>query len=951
LTEAPDSYEVIYGRPRAFIIFISSKMAGGALAAERQAAIEAVEEFRPARPWAWEKDAPAGSIYAEDECVQRAGNSDALVLIVDDELTPVTGKEFEAAERGTATVIVLARRGANQNAELEHFIAEVREQAITKEFSGLDELKAEVDLALWEWFVRGGRTLGLQVQAQRKSSTDLALLETTELGSGSEGRSLREELERLRGEVKSGEAQTALAEIYSWAEMATEADHFPLAAILLAQLLKIIPSAEIDERSRGWILNLEGRVAGGIGSGDPNQFFEQMRQIGIAIEDTELISTAHQNLGVQAVIAHDHELARNHLKTSFELKQESDDVYGAIQVALNLCNVLIGEGSYEAAWNLLGEIDPFIRGPETSRLRSSIEGQRGLIRTHEKRFEEARELFSDSLRHARQANSSGRQALALQNLGANAMERGQQKEALRWYRKADAIAQNLEERSRMRILAGAIGTALGELGYWDEAAAEFARAARIAESLGDIPAEAEAWANVGACWLELGRPEEALRLVDETLADPRAERSPDSRAAQLRNLAEVLEQLERSEDALQRLEEAANLAEDPELEDAALQRAAEIALLHPGLGHQAEGYLRRSLALQRQSGTSVDAAWRAATIGAQLSNSSQAAKAPEFFTLALRVFSRNGDRRRAFHVRNDRGIAWSKTENLAAARKDMKAALELAVEIGDSNLEFQAEMNLGEIERRSERLDSSGEHLSRALALAEQSGDRADRAATLNQLGLLEVNRGDLEAAEAAYGDALTLAKELKDTTIQAEAFGGLGGVAYRRERFAEAARRFEQAIRKYGNVISTGLAEDLGGLALSRAARGEAREEELQRLIDVSGRLGWDQPCAEELAECGRLMHAESGDPDDAVSLQAMALSCALRSITADLSGGDNELADLLNFVLIRGTMWMSELPDYDDRKRQMLDEAIDNLNFDREAMSFLEGMIETIESVMNEG
>ncbi|HYI97532.1 MAG TPA: hypothetical protein VEX68_28600 [Bryobacteraceae bacterium] len=67
MLEQDDPRDNLYGRPRAFVVFISSKMASGALAAEREAAISVVGEFRPARAWAWAKDAPAGSFYSEEE--------------------------------------------------------------------------------------------------------------------------------------------------------------------------------------------------------------------------------------------------------------------------------------------------------------------------------------------------------------------------------------------------------------------------------------------------------------------------------------------------------------------------------------------------------------------------------------------------------------------------------------------------------------------------------------------------------------------------------------------------------------------------------------------------------------------------------------------------------------------------------------------------------------------
>ncbi len=56
-----------------------------------------------------------GSFCSEEECVKRAGTSEALVLIVEDELTRVTRGRACA---DTATVIVLARRGVRHDPRL-----------------------------------------------------------------------------------------------------------------------------------------------------------------------------------------------------------------------------------------------------------------------------------------------------------------------------------------------------------------------------------------------------------------------------------------------------------------------------------------------------------------------------------------------------------------------------------------------------------------------------------------------------------------------------------------------------------------------------------------------------------------------------------------------------------------------------------------------------------------
>jgi tetratricopeptide (TPR) repeat protein len=947
-----DQSNMLFERDRSFIVFISSKMAGGALEVERRAAISAVENFRPARAWAWERDAPAGSFYSEEECVRRAGSSDALVLIVEDELTRVTKAEFDAARAGTATVIVLARRGVQQDRGLERFISEARRSAITKEFDDLDGLQSEIDLALWEWFVRGGRTLALQTRERLSDgSSDLALLDEAEIVH-SDGKeiTLNEAIEALEVELGAGSGEEALWELYGWAATATDEGHFPLARVLLNKLREVIPAESIDETARGWILNLEGRIASGEGAIGAAHHFEQMRQIGIATDDKDLASTALQNLGVQAVIEDDHDLARRYLREGFELKTETDDNFGAFQIALNMCNVFIGEGEFEVAHSLLDDLEPFLRGPQTNDLQATVHGHRGMVLAKEGELELAKKEFQESLRFARKAHSGARQVVALQNLGANAMAQGREREALRWLGKAIAIADGLGDRNRLKILRAARGNAFSEADDWQQASEEFASSAQLAAELGDLAGEAEAWGNVAACWSKLGRPEEALRLIEQFLSGPATGASPAWRAAQLRNLGEILEQMGELEGALKRLDEASRLAEDPELRDEYLKRAAEIALAHPGFGEQALDSLGRSLDLQRELGTPADVAWRAANIGAQLSDTSQVAAAPGYFGLALRVFARNGDRRRAFYVRNDRGIALSRAGDLKRAIKDTEAALRIAEEIGDPRLEFQAQLNLGELERRRGRLPQAEVWESRALKLAQETSDLRAEGSALNTLGLIKADGEQFELAERAYKDALAIGRKLRDEKLQCGALGGLGGLAYRRGRWREAVKRFEQAVRRHGDFDTEALAEDLGGLALSRAARGQVVEAEIQRLVNVSGVIGWDRHAAGELAECALLLSQFGGDLGEAVSTAAIAITCALRE--EFLAGAPDDAVDgeTLATVIIKAVVWMRRRADYDDLKSRLLAEVEESLKIDPGEFGLVPQLFEQAEMVLAE-
>lgn len=933
-----DPRNLLYERPTYFKVFISSKMRDGALAAERNAAIETVDDFRPARAWAWERDSVAGSFYSEEECVRQAGTSDALILILEADLTEVTEAEYKAARSSGANVIVLHRQGAEQSAEVSRLVARAREEGISREFSDLDELRSEIDSALWQWFVRGGRMMALQVREHRQQGHDRSLLDQALVGDvKGERKPLAEAVEASRELVAEGKTVEAFEDLYSWASMAADERHYPLARLLLAELGEIVPAAEIDQQMRGSIFNVEGQIASGEGADDAGDYFEQMRQIGVAIDDENLIATAHQNLGIVTSLRGDSEAAAEHYRESFRLKEESGEYYGATQVALNMCNVFLDRGEFDSVRGLLDDLEPYLRGPVTYGLRATLHGQRGRLLTAERRLDAAKAEFQRSLRWARKSESGARQLDALQNLGANATERNKPKEAKRWYEKALAKAGALGDERRMMILRGSIGTALAKAERWQAAAEQFAEAATVAAGIGQLGFEAESWANVAACSLHLGKPERARALIKKALENPHASKSPDWRAGQLRNLGETLEQLGDSPGAIKRLAEAARLAEDPELRDTCLQRAAEIALVDPDLAEQAIDFLDEALALQRQTGTSVDWAWRAAQIGAQLSNSSQAASAPRFFALALRVFARNGDRRRAFDLRNDRAIAFSRIGDIRAALRDERAALTIAEELGNARLRFQAEMNLGELERRRGRFDLSEQHQLRALRLAEVTGDERDQAASLNLLGLLRFRQGQVEGAEGVYRKALEIGKRLGDDAVQHGALGGLGSIAFDRRRYAEAERRYGQAIRKHGDEQTAALAEDLGGLILSRAARGRLAEAETQRLVDLSAAVGWDRSCSEELTSCASLLAGVGGDLEAAVSIQAVAIVCAARG--AGIPGGPDDETGLrvLLAAVFAASIWINTRDDPEALKGQLMTQLEESHGIEGQALDFL--------------
>src|ERR1035437_5130257 len=148
------SNEIVNARPEHFVVFVSSQMRDGVLAAERQAAIDAIDSQPWHRAWAWERDAAAGPYSSEEVCVGRAAASDALVLILADDLTKVTAMEYRAAKQAFVPCFVLLKDGASRTELAEKFVTRVRKHAVTANFENVAEVKTQIRDALRTYALR-----------------------------------------------------------------------------------------------------------------------------------------------------------------------------------------------------------------------------------------------------------------------------------------------------------------------------------------------------------------------------------------------------------------------------------------------------------------------------------------------------------------------------------------------------------------------------------------------------------------------------------------------------------------------------------------------------------------------------------------------------------------------------------------------------------------------------
>ncbi len=162
--------DILYELPAKQKVFVSSQIRGGVLVDERQAAAKAINETGFAFAWLWEIDACAGPYSSEAICLGHARTSEGLVLILAKRLTPITQKEYEAADNAGVPRYVFLKQGTRHDPQVNRFVKKIRAKATTTgNFSNLSELETQVKAALYRYAVDSVRKRILETKTTKSS--------------------------------------------------------------------------------------------------------------------------------------------------------------------------------------------------------------------------------------------------------------------------------------------------------------------------------------------------------------------------------------------------------------------------------------------------------------------------------------------------------------------------------------------------------------------------------------------------------------------------------------------------------------------------------------------------------------------------------------------------------------------------------------------------------------
>lgn len=157
----------VFARRDKLQVFVSSKMRGGQLYGERYAAANAVEATQFAEAWYWERNAAASPFSSETICLGFARNSDSLILILAEDLTSITAKEYEVAWHNGASCYIFLKDGVERTEAAHQFVERERDRVVTKTFRNLHELATHITASLLQQVTSASRQEITRARLQR----------------------------------------------------------------------------------------------------------------------------------------------------------------------------------------------------------------------------------------------------------------------------------------------------------------------------------------------------------------------------------------------------------------------------------------------------------------------------------------------------------------------------------------------------------------------------------------------------------------------------------------------------------------------------------------------------------------------------------------------------------------------------------------------------------------
>ena len=834
-----------------------------------------------------------------------AGTSDCLVLAVGRKLTPITRKEYEAAQAAKVHCFIFQDSRVEPDDSVKAFIkAERGRAACTGRFSSPEDLARK---AVAQLLGRAVYSLRQGIASQRRSSvTAMQVVEDrTTVWSQPPARRKYEEQDVAFGDspdrpetfrtvadlvaderarAERGEYEAAFEALRDLAWALYENGRADLALEVIGDLRSCVPSGLMSPVDNAWLLNGQALALAQVGKRDEAvRIWLRMLAIGEGLDDSYMRAIAMQNLAGSAAQAGDLKGGQGYGVASMQLMRELGEMRSMLQLLNNLALIAIQEKEYELATDTLDVYERAAREAADLHLLTSAHGNRGTLLAAQGEVEAAENEFREALRFARKTGEAVTEILGLQNLGSVCANSERFGDAMRWYRKGIRLAEMFELPVQQEVLRRSLASVLHRSGRNREALAEFDRARQVAWELGETHLWAQSTLNLGVVYCLAGDATAAMEPSEVAASTFRELGDLEWELRARRNIAAARSDLGDLDAALDVLERGLGLVPKDACEKRAelLREAAEMGLEDPELLVRAINLFERALDEEAAYLDADEVAQRAATVGSFLSQAGAEEALPFFDRCVALLEGCPSAEYSMAQALNDRAVALERFDRHDEARADLLRCAELAHGADDAVLRQKAFANLSEVERQRgdvlASLDAARRALGWLVSWATTTGWRMpSRTSDSPSKKTTALTRRTLHCQEL---------QELADVqdvpTWKARAASGRGRVAFLRADFQRASEQYASAAAIYRDADSADVVYALGGLleSLGKAGQRDGLQEAAQALIDRLV-LGEDpELIINYLARTG-ISWLELGELEEAASLFGAAVLVGARGL-----------------------------------------------------------------------
>ncbi|ODH02278.1 hypothetical protein A4S05_24965 [Nostoc sp. KVJ20] len=385
----------------------------------------------------------------------------------------------------------------------------------------------------------------------------------------------------------------------------------------------------------------------------------------------------------------------------------------------------------------------------------------------------------------------------LNTLGGILMRQGKFDEAVRVFKRAVGIEEQLNNQEGLTIILNSLGGLLRRQGSLNEAEEILNRSYAISEQLNDKRHTAFVLHNLGMVFLEQNRLNEAFYNLERSYAVFKELGYQRGLLITLNSLGGVLRKQGKLDEAIKAIQESAAIEEKLDDKRNLIIKSNLLGGLYQQQGRidQAIKSFERAITIAQETDNKQQLAITLSQLGGLYQEQGRIDEAVQSFEYRLTIDEETDNKQSLAITLTQLGGLYQKQGRIEEAIQSFKDAIAIAKKTDNKQQLAIILTQLGGLYQKRGRIEEAIQSFKDAIAIAKKTGNKQQLAIILTQLGGFYQEEERIDEAIKSFKRAIAIAKETDDKQQLAITLTQLGGLYQKQRRIEEAVQSLEDAI------------------------------------------------------------------------------------------------------------------------------------------------------------